>query len=130
MRNTLNRVDYSEGGIFGQFFFENDSLPFCVTLEHSFNGVPVVPLGVFNCVRGVHRLSDGVAFETFEITGIDGHSGLLFHAGNFNDDSHGCVLLGESRAINYITNSRKKFNDFMMRLQGIDQFQIEVKNGY
>lgn len=69
-------------------------------------------------------------FETFEITGVPGHSNLLFHWGNFNQDSEGCILLGERTAEEgngeMITNSRAAFARFMGIQAGIGSFDLIV----
>ena len=137
MRNELRRTAYRYDGVFGVFTFEGDIAPFMVTLEHGYeNGaevcMPKLPKGEYKCVRGVHQLHDGKPFETFEITGVEGHSGILFHAGNFNRDSEGCVLCGrqvvsQPDGSKMITGSRDKFTDFMQRLTGINEFILEVK---
>ena len=136
---------YQRYGIFGTFTFSGDAEPFMETLSHAYSegGVwlPIVRAGqVYPCVRGIHRLDDGVPFETFEIMGVPGHGGLLFHAGNFNKDSKGCTLCGE-KVIRYdsnhdgkitrdddemITHSRKTFAAWMRRLEGVDSFMLQV----
>lgn len=135
--NTLRYHEYRADGIFGDFTFREDDVPFMVTLSHAYETspykfAPVVAPGEYTCVRGKHRLDDGVEFETFEITGVAGHSGLLFHAGNFNKDSKGCTLCGREIATQtngqgMITHSRATFADWMARLQGVDEFKLEVR---
>lgn len=133
--HTLCYTEFRPDGVFGTFTFDGDAKPFMVTLSHAYkqeDGTyrPVVREGVYNCVRGVHRLANLRPFETFEIEGIEGHDGLLFHAGNYNKDSHGCTLCGEAVAedgnIQMITNSRMTFSRFMARLDGVDSFQLKV----
>jgi hypothetical protein len=93
-----------------------------------------IPNGVFDCVRGIHALEDGVPFETFEITGVEGHSGLLFHWGNYNKNSKGCVCTGEdfvdapksSVHEDMVTNSRATFAKLMTLQTGVDRFQLTV----
>jgi hypothetical protein len=69
-------------------------------------------------------------FITFEITGVPGHTGILFHMGNYNQDSDGCVLLGESTVPDpdptMITSSVLTFNQFMGSQTGVDTFQLTV----
>ncbi len=133
--NTLRRTDKRSDGIFGEFAFDGQPR-FCFTLEHAYaNGeewdAKLQP-GTYTCVRGTHALHNGVAFETFEITGVAGHKGILFHAGNFNRDSEGCVLVGKDISINQNTNeemvtgSKAEFAEFMSRLEGVREFQLEV----
>lgn len=129
--NTLKRDEFRPDGIFGAFSFDGEPT-FCRTLEHSYDGQPKLQPGIYTCLRGTHALHNGVQFITFEITGVAGHKGILFHAGNFNKDSEGCVLVGHTIAINpangeeMITGSRQEFAEFMERLEGVDEFELEV----
>jgi hypothetical protein len=65
------------------------------------------------------------------VTGVAGHTGLLFHWGNWNRDSDGCILTGEAFADSakgeMVTNSRASFARFMALQDGFDSFQLEVK---
>ena len=105
---------------------------FCVTLEHSYDSQPKLQPGTYTCVRGTHKLHNGVPFETFEITGVAGHAGILFHAGSYNRDSEGCVLVGHqivndpNTGDEMIVGSRVEFKAFMDRLEGVDSWQLEV----
>ena len=119
----LERIELNSEGIFsaltvsGKVFY---------TLEHSYDCIPKVQPAVYKCVRGTHQLHDGIPFETFEITGVEGHSGILFHVGNYNKDSDGCVLVGEKKVGNSVVNSKKAFAEFMNLLVGIDDFELVV----
>ena len=108
-----------------------DGRPFAVSVERTFDGNRVVlPAGDFVCKRGGHRLSNGIPFETFEITGIPGHTGVLFHKGNWETDSEGCVLVGESYAVisgrEAIADSKGGFNELMKLTEGLDEFVVRV----
>lgn len=107
------------------------------TLEHAYlfdhQYDPKVHAGVYLCIRGDHRLSEGSLFETFELQ-VPKHSGIIFHAGNYNQDSKGCILLGERIVMSgqkpgsrMLLNSIKTFNKFMKHLDGIDQFELIIK---
>lgn len=109
-----------------------------VTLEHAYpdgsgGWEPKIPNGTFTCVRGKHRLDSmpvGEFFETFMITGVPGHTNLLFHWGNWEKDSDGCVLTGaaltESPGGLMVTNSKATFKKIMGLLEGVDQFTLTV----
>ena len=131
MNLTLTRNEYREDGIFSTCTDE-DEKEVCQTLEHSYENLPKIPAGVYHCVRGAHRLN-GMAgtFDTFEIQGVEGHAGLLFHWGNFQDDSSGCVLVGTERVhcedgTEMITHSRDSFRQFMQIQDGVDEFTLTV----
>jgi Family of unknown function (DUF5675) len=135
----LARILYRSDGIFSQLY-QDDNSRVCVTLEHSFQfpdtplGLwePVIRKGSYICVRGMHRL-EGMTedFETFEVKGIAGHSGVILHWGNWNKDSKACILMGEaivdSAQGKMVTNSCATFQRFMASQVGIDRFQLTVE---
>ncbi len=86
MNLKLTRNDDLIDGVFGELKSLDSKLSL-LTLEHSYekNGgwEPKVPVGLYQCKRGMHRLhSMTTDFETFEITGVPGHTNILFHCGN------------------------------------------------
>jgi len=154
MNLRLKRDKYQLDGIFSGLLTDDiaeDEV--AIILEHAYDrddpevasaagaypNTPLIPKltpGVFICRRGPHELEDGTKFETFEITGIPGHSGIVFHWGNFNKDSKGCPLMGDQEVIGYspnspptemITNSRKTFAKFMDLQAGLDSFILTVE---
>lgn len=127
---TLIRTSLAADGIFGTLD-KADGENIAVTLEHSYNGRPKLPPGSYTCVKGLHKLHDGISFETFEITGVPGHTGVLFHVGNYNKDSNGCVLLGrrvvpQETGERMITSSKNTFNKFIDITKNIDSFVLKV----
>jgi hypothetical protein len=137
MKLRLVRQDFQHDGIFGTLY-DDSAGAVCVTLEHAYPSergdgsyLPKLQNGVYKCVRGTHRLHDLVPFETFEIEGVPGHDNILFHAGNLNDDSDGCVLVGEKieqfpKAWG-ITASRITFKKFMELLTNVNSFTLTVE---
>ncbi len=121
---TLTHTNFADDGIFGILTDVSDGIV-AYTLEHSYNKLPKLTDGTYTCVRGQHVLHSG-PIETFEITGVPGHSGILFHYGNYNADSDGCVLLGDGETATSVTDSRGAFTKFMARLVGIDSFTLIV----
>lgn len=140
MNLMLNRSNFSEFGIFSSLRDESN-IQIAVTLErayqkdlapNSWTYEPKLKTGIYKCVRGQHQLHSGPPFETFEITGVAGHSGILFHVGNKNEDSEGCLLLGRRIVPNpdgqgdMITSSRNTFNKFMDLQLNINEFILTV----
>jgi hypothetical protein len=127
----LQRVAYRDDGILSTCA-DASGTQVMVTLEHAFDLVPKIPSGTYICVRGPHRLNGMTqSFVTFEVSGVAGHTGLLFHWGNWNRDSDGCILTGEAFANSangeMVTNSRESFVRFMALHDGVDTFQLEVR---
>lgn len=103
----------------------------CLSLEHAYQQSdnsykPKLPDGVYTCVRGTHMLHNLVPFETFEITGVPGATGILLHKGNYNKDSEGCVLLGDSLGAGCILDSADAFERFLKSQSGVDKFILTV----
>jgi hypothetical protein len=135
MNLILIRKEKNNHGIFGSLIDLSGKV-IALTLEHAYpepdgSFEAKIPLGIFTCVRGLHRLKNmNQKFDTFEVTGVPGHSNLLFHAGNFNCDSEGCILLGRSIVShNMITDSRITFDRFMDLQKNINSFQLTVQGG-
>ena len=137
----LTRLRFLRSGIFG--ILSDPVGPLVLhTLEHAYaitpevvsastSYTPKIPPGTYRCVRGMHRLAHmDHDFETFEVTGVEGHTNLLFHIGNFNEDSNGCILLGLALAqgaeTENVLNSKEAFNLFMKELEGRDVFTLIV----
>jgi len=141
MKLVLKRSGQNEAGVTGILSgFKDQSTPqeaIAVTLEHAYNGEPkyapkLLP-GTYTCIRGMHRLHGmTIDFETFEVTGVLGHSGILFHVGNYNEDSDGCILLGhtithDANGRLMITDSKLTFQRFMALLVGLQSFELSVE---
>jgi hypothetical protein len=125
----LTRNDSTPDGIFGELRTVSGGLV-CITLEHSYeqddgSWAPKVPGGTYTCQRGQHQLHSG-PIETFEITNVPGHTGVLIHPGNDESASEGCVLLGTARVGVTITQSRAAFSKFMALEADQDTFQLTV----
>lgn len=127
---TLTRTDFTPDGIFGKIAGDGFK---AYTVEHAYEApdgsayVPKIPTGTYTCVRGQHRLDHMTEdFTTFEVTNVPGHAGILFHWGNWNKDSDGCILLGSSRVSNMVTHSVDTFHNFMALQDGVDQFTLVV----
>lgn len=137
----LYRYEHGANGIFGSLTYDA-GLPFCSTLEHAYaqpdgSFLSKISDGVYNCVRGTHQLEGMKApFQTFKIMQVPDvsnpgqfHTDILFHVGNTNADSAGCVLLGSGRTASMILQSQLTFNNFMKLMDDIDSFQLTVTSG-
>jgi len=116
-------------GTFGVLL--DDNLPFCVTLEREWlnngRGVSCIPDGNYTC-----RRVDSPKFgNTFEVTNVINRSEILFHKGNVDEDSHGCIILGEQyepvMGKNGVISSGKAFEEFLQRTQEIDEFSLGIR---
>ena len=128
MTLTLKRVARDKFGTFG-VLIQNDT-PFAVTCEdlwrENASNVSCIPVGMYRCVR-----VDSPKFgDTFEVTGVPSRAHILFHKGNTEDDTHGCILVGEQfESLNgktAILASGKGYGEFMERTKGLDSFPLQI----
>lgn len=101
-----------------------------------------IPAATYTCVPSVfHKMAD---LPTYEITGVPGgRSRILFHPGNTEEDTKGCILIGfdfgaltvddedqagPAKRVKWgVTESRAAFAEFMRLLKGVTAFQLEVR---
>ncbi len=119
---------HPEFGTFGVLTISGTAT--CVTLEpysrDNAKNVSCIPTGQYIC----KRYSSIKHPDTFEITGIEGRSYVLFHAGNVDEHTAGCVLLGsefgalgKDRAI---LESGKAFGEFLKYFKGQNEFKLTI----
>ena len=124
----IRRVD--DTGVWGMLVYRPSGVPICCTLERAYNSVdgwsPKIKDGLWHCSKSKYFKG---GYDTYEIH-IPGHSRILFHKGNWPEDSEGCVLLGESFSVlrdkEALSDSKGAFNEFMEKCSGEDHFFVKV----
>lgn len=124
-RLQLKTVAVREDGCYSVLLW--DGRPFAVSVERTFEELrTVLKNGVYRCVRD--RYHKG-GYETFEII-VEGHNRVLFHRGNKETDSLGCVIVAESfgelAGLTAVIDSMKGFTEFMDLTRGFSEFEMEV----
>lgn len=127
---TIRRFPEIPDGIPGVIF--DGSIPFAVTMELGWKDnkpdESSFPPGKYTC----RRFKSIKHPNTFEITGVPGRFGCLFHRGNIAiKDSRGCVLIAEkygifANSIVGIQESAEGFDEFMQRTADLDSFELVV----
>jgi len=88
--------------------------------------ISCIPVGDYIC----ERVQSPKFKNTFEICDIPNRTDVLFHKGNIEDDSHGCVLIGEQyhryKGKASIKASREGFAEFLYRTKDIDVFHLKI----
>lgn len=126
MTFELKRVAVLSDGAFGVFM--HNGVPFAVTLERTYDPGNTIKItsGFHECHRSRYNKGN---YDTFEIT-VPGHNQILFHKGNVELHSEGCVLVAESFAVlgdkPGVAMSAEGFWEFMKRATGVDSFTLEV----
>lgn len=125
MSLELKTVAVRDDGCFSVLLW--NGLPFAVSVERTFEDRrPVIENGTYQCVRDFYHKG---GYETFEIT-VDGHDRILFHKGNVEAQSMGCVLVAKSfgalDGATAVLDSKGGFNELMHLARGVEQFTMEV----
>lgn len=123
----LKTVSIRGDGCFG-VLLDSAGRPFAVTVERTFDdGQPVIRAGTYKCVRSFYHKG---GYETFEIR-VPGHSRVLFHKGNTENDSTACVIVAESfgtlKGATAVLDSKGGFEEFMALTQGLAEFDLDVE---
>jgi hypothetical protein len=127
---AIKIVSVIESGVFGVLLI--DSVPIAVTLWRTYSPdeneseFTKLNVGVYQCERTMYHKG---GYETFEIK-VPGHSRILFHIGNKETDSDGCVLIGEEfgkmNELPAILRSGVGFKEFMNNLVGVNKFPLTI----
>ncbi len=110
-------------------------IPFALTLENTWiNNIrnhSCIPIGKYKCKRHTSP-KHGKTFRIMDVPNRGEIEGILFHKGNLDDDTRGCILIGEQfESLNgepAILRSGKGFAEFMERNKDIDEFGLIIRN--
>jgi hypothetical protein len=155
MNLRLQYIEARSDGIFGWILpadATEEIKPLCVFVTRAVKQDddtfrPIVRAGTYECERGIHHLQKApgalpIKIESFEILGVTGHSGIIFHWGNFGSDSRACLCVGRKVVRieqdrdgvdgpdEMVTESRTTFAQFMAAQAGIDRFQMIVEERF
>lgn len=139
MKFLIKRVAMTPIAAFG-VLIGPDGIPFSLTLERPWlnnqSGISCIPAGHFTakrCRRSPdYNYADSPKFgNTFQVMDVQGREYILFHKGNLNSDSHGCILVGEQfdpiNGVPGIAASAKGFDEFMRMVAHVDEFDLEIR---
>ena len=129
MRTRIVRLEQSDHGALGVLLLDNEI--FCFTLEPDVNerGKLYIVQGIYHCQR-----FHGTKWpDTFEII-VPGHTAVLFHSGNVEADTLGCVLLGATtgklKGNRAVLNSGATFKEFLRRTKDVKEFPLFIEDRY
>jgi len=128
----LRRIEETNDGTIGILLF--DKIIQCFILENkNMNNEPYVsciPTGVYTCRRKISKRFS----ETFEICNVPGRSHILFHVGNIQDDTDGCLLPGLRTGMlknkRAVLDSGKAFVRLMNSLTILNEFKLVITENF
>jgi hypothetical protein len=126
----LIRLEESEAGTFGILRIQKEIALFTLEPQDRVNAVSIscIPAQQYMCERFV---SDRHG-ETFRVKDVPGRAGIIFHAGNYQDETQGCILLGTGIATGKrgVNNSKLALVAFLEYLKGYNLAHLTVKEVY
>ena len=123
-RSTIGELFYDKNKN-GEVDFDEKRIAY--TLELPFRGnekeVSSIPAESYDIVRrGSKRFG-----EHFLVRDVPRRTDILIHAGNYPKDTHGCILVGESKGVDYVGSSRKILEELRKSSEG-KKIRISVRD--
>lgn len=125
MRAVLTRAFSDPRATIGILQFADVGHDPIFTLEHP---TLKIPAGVYTC----KPYSSDKFKDVFEVTNVPGRTAILFHVGNFSEDTEGCILLGLESGTAYNNSNVGVFNsgkalELLRKLRPKLEFTLEIK---
>lgn len=130
----IARYNSGPNGCFGAMSDADTGVALGYTVEHTYevDGVwtPKVPAGNYDAVLGLHQLAHGGPFQTYMLLNVPGHSNILLHQGNTENDSAGCFVMGLNRGtlngMPAVLQSEACFDAFIAATGGAPRILVSV----
>lgn len=135
MKITLRRETFTENSTIGSLLI--DGVFFCYTLEDKdrklesggkkIQNKTAIPRGTYEVIV---NFSNRFKTQMPLLLNVPNYAGVRIHTGNTADHTEGCILLGETKAKDFIGMSRSAYSKFMARLRAVVKNQkvfIEIK---
>jgi len=125
----LIRDDFSDKSTLGKLYFDGEFYGHTLELtwNHNKKGISCIPKGVYE-VKKRSVKSSKYKYEHLHILNVPDRKMILMHIGNYPKNSNGCILLGNTRSLNFVGDSRKAFYKLMYDLGSFDEIELIIKN--
>lgn len=117
MKLLLKRLHKSENSTIGELSIDGKFE--CYTLEdverkEKIYGKTAIPKGTYEIVM---TMSNRFKIVLPLLLNVPNYEGVRIHAGNSAKDTEGCILLGQTRSIDFIGNSKMALVKFVQKLK-------------
>jgi len=127
MKITIKRLHKTEHSTIGELSIDGKFE--CYTLEDverevKIKGETAIPKGTY--IVGI-TLSSRFKRLLPILANVPNFEGVRIHSGNTNHDTEGCILVGATRSIDYVGNSRLAFEKLFKKMQLAKEITLTIE---
>jgi hypothetical protein len=117
MKLKLIRDTFTDESTIGKLYI-NDVFH-CYTLEDKVRDTKIKNITAISCgtYEVIINYSNRFKQQMPLLLNVPNFEGVRIHSGNYSTDTEGCILVGDSKKVNMIGNSRKQFLKLMTELR-------------
>ena len=128
MELKLIRETFTEKSTIGSLYV--NGIFFCYTLEDKDRKLETGGIKEYAKTaipRGKYKVINSFSnrFKKYlpELVNVPQFAGIRIHAGNTADHSEGCILVGSTKAVDFIGNSKVTFDKLMKAIQAVEKIE-------
>lgn len=127
MKLHLTRTDFTENSTIGELFINGAF--FCYTLEDTIRPVKIkretaISTGMYKVVLTMSNKFKKVLPLLVDVSNFEG---IRIHSGNHKDHTEGCILVGMTKAKDFIGMSKIAMAKLMEKLKGQNNITILIE---
>lgn len=117
MKLKLIRETYTKDSTIGKLYV--DGVFTCYTLEDAvrdkkIKNVTAIPVGTYKVIIDFsNRFKQLMPL----LLNVPNYAGVRIHPGNYSKDTEGCILVGTTKGVNMIGNSRAAYASLLVRIK-------------
>ncbi len=127
MKITINRLHKTSKSTIGELYIDGKFE--CYTLEDIER--PVKVKGKTAIDKGTYKvgisMSNRFKKELPIIFNVPNFEGVRIHPGNTAEDTEGCILVGQTRTLDFIGNSRKAFDKLFAKMKLAKEITLTIE---
>ena len=124
------RDQFTDKSTLGKLYLNGEFYGHTLELSWQDNkkNVSCIPKGVYDVSKRHPEESASYKYQHLLVENVPDRNYILFHIGNYPKDTNGCILLGNTRALNFVGDSRNAFYNLMYDLQPYNKLELIIKN--
>ena len=126
MKIQIKRLHKTENSTIGEMTIDGKFE--CYTLEDKERDVKIksetaIPKGTYKVI-----INQSNRFKKLMplVLNVPNFEGIRIHPGNSNHDTEGCILVGQSRSVDYITKSRKAYEILFTKMKLAKEITLTI----